>query len=105
MPEYKLQYFQFRGKGEFIRYMFHYKGIPFEDAVIDNKVWPPIKESKIDVNNTKHSIPAAMPMHQLPVLYVDDKFLCQSQAIGDYLGRELGNTHTHPHTYTHAGLS
>ena len=39
MPQYKLYYFDFGGRGEFIRVMFHYAGVPFEDVRFSFPEW------------------------------------------------------------------
>jgi len=76
MVHYKLQYFNLRGRGEFIRLIFHYKGVDFEDEQIPFEQWPKYKPE--------------IPMGIVPTLYVDDKWMCQTGAIGHYLGSTLG---------------
>ncbi|KAI6230030.1 Glutathione S-transferase-1 [Aphelenchoides fujianensis] len=76
MPEFKLHYFDLRARGEPIRLIFAYKGVPFEDVRYNFEEWPSKKES--------------FPFGQLPVLDVDGKRLAQSKAIYRYLGRKFG---------------
>lgn len=47
MPNYKLIYFDLRGRGEFIRMMLHYKNIPFEDEHVTLDKWSEAKNSEL----------------------------------------------------------
>ena len=47
MPNYKLVYFDLRGRGEFIRMMLHYKNISFEEEIITLDKWPEVKNSEL----------------------------------------------------------
>lgn len=76
MPTYKFQYFDGRGRGEIIRYVFHAADKDFEDIRYDFPTWATIKEST--------------PFGQIPVLTVDGKKLAQSGSIARYLAREFG---------------
>jgi hypothetical protein len=49
MVHYKLQYFDVRGRGEHIRYLFAHAGIPFEDVRVQMSEWAAIKPSKLVV--------------------------------------------------------
>ncbi|EDV18919.1 uncharacterized protein TRIADDRAFT_34453 [Trichoplax adhaerens] len=78
MPSYRLTYFEARGRGEIARYLFALADIPYLDIRVNLKKWKKIKgDSKA-------------PFGQLPILEVDDKVLCQSDAIAVYLAREFG---------------
>lgn len=46
MPNYKLLYFNMRGRAEIIRYIFAYLDIKYEDHRIEQADWPKIKPSK-----------------------------------------------------------
>ncbi|XP_047026292.1 uncharacterized protein LOC124634675 [Helicoverpa zea] len=74
MPR-RLQYFDFNGLGEKIRYLLHYTGQEFEDVRHDVTIWPvpEIKET--------------LPFGQFPVYEEDGKVLCQSLAIARYVAR------------------
>jgi glutathione S-transferase len=43
MPQYKLVYFNGRGRAETLRYMLAYAGVEFEDARVTHQYWPTIK--------------------------------------------------------------
>jgi glutathione S-transferase len=43
MPQYKLVYFNGRGRAEALRYMLAYAGVEFEDARVTHQYWPTIK--------------------------------------------------------------
>ncbi|CAK8674278.1 unnamed protein product [Clavelina lepadiformis] len=76
MPNYKLVYFNSKGRAEVVRLMFAEAGIEFEDKRVQEEDWPQLKPT--------------MPFGQLPVLYIDDKPpLPQSGAIERYVAREL----------------
>jgi len=75
MTKYKLVYFNVRGRGEFIRLILNYKGVAFENVEIAPADWPQLK--------------ASMPLGQVPVLYVDERAIAQTAAIGHYLGETL----------------
>ncbi|KAK8733564.1 hypothetical protein OTU49_006359 [Cherax quadricarinatus] len=76
MPEYKLIYFNARGRAELARWIFAYGGIPYTDERIEKADWPDKKKS--------------IPGGKLPVLMVDDKPLPQSLAIARYLAKQAG---------------
>jgi len=76
MPHYKLNYFAGRGRGEGIRFLFAYAGVPFEDNRVAKEDWPALKPK--------------IPSGQLPALEVDGKYLTQSMTIARYLAREFG---------------
>lgn len=76
MPEIKLTYFDFHGRGEPARLAMFMGGIEFEDRRISFADWPAVK--------------AEMPFHAVPVLEVDGKTLTQSNAINRYVGKLAG---------------
>ncbi|XP_023374168.1 hematopoietic prostaglandin D synthase [Otolemur garnettii] len=71
MPNYKLTYFNMRGRAEIIRYIFAYLDIAYEDHRIERADWPKIKST--------------LPFHKIPILEVDGLILHQSLAIARYL--------------------
>ncbi|KAK7076172.1 hypothetical protein SK128_007052 [Halocaridina rubra] len=73
MPDYKLVYFNARGRAELIRWIFTYADIPFTDERIEMSDWP----------GRKSSIPGG----KLPVLMVDGEALPQSLSIARYAAR------------------
>jgi glutathione S-transferase len=75
-PKYVLHYFDLRGRGEPLRWIFHYAGQEFEDHRIDPSQWATVKTTT--------------PQGQLPYLEIDDKQLPESMAIGRYLARQFG---------------
>jgi glutathione S-transferase len=75
-PNYKLVYFDFRGKGEPLRWIFAYAGVKFDDHRINYQDWPSLK--------------ASLPFPLLPYLEVDGKLLPQSGAIARYLAKQYG---------------
>lgn len=76
MPNYKLIYFNGRGRMEPVRLMFALKGEKYEDFRIERADWPKYKEQ--------------MPFGQVPVLEVDGKKLSQSNAIYQYIAKQFG---------------
>ncbi|KAG8511626.1 Hematopoietic prostaglandin D synthase, partial [Galemys pyrenaicus] len=74
MPYYKLTYFNMRGRGEIIRYIFAYLDIKYEDHRIEQADWPEIK--------------SAIPFGKIPILEVDGLILHQSLAIARYLAKK-----------------
>ena len=46
---YKLLYFPFRGRGEFIRLAFIIAGVEFEDCRIDNETWATLKAGEFKI--------------------------------------------------------
>jgi hypothetical protein len=50
MVQYKLYYFNVRGRGELARLIMHAAGVPFEDFRFERDVWPTIKPSNIFLN-------------------------------------------------------
>lgn len=69
---YKMTYFDIRGRGEFLRFMFSYAGRPFVDDRVKAEDWPALKPKQ--------------PFGQLPVLEIKRgskvTVIAQSQAIG-----------------------
>ncbi|KAK7864593.1 hypothetical protein R5R35_003184 [Gryllus longicercus] len=75
-PQYKFTYFDFRALGEFIRFLFKYGDIDFEDNRLDPNEWPKLKPS--------------YPNGKLPLLEFDGKTLNQSTAIGRFIAKKIG---------------
>ncbi|XP_073446056.1 hematopoietic prostaglandin D synthase [Dendrobates tinctorius] len=78
MSNYKLTYFNFRGRAEIIRYLLAYTNTEFEDHRIDYKDWPAQKDE--------------YPFGKLPVLEIDGIVYYQSLAIGRFLAKKAGLT-------------
>ncbi|NXN95298.1 HPGDS synthase, partial [Rhinopomastus cyanomelas] len=76
MPQYKLTYFNLRGRAEISRYLFAYSGKKYEDHRIEIADWPKIKPT--------------IPFGKVPILEVDGVVIHQSLAIARYLARESG---------------
>lgn len=75
-PQYKLIYFNARGRAEHIRFIFAYAGIDYEDERIPREKWPEMKRK--------------MPFGMLPVLEIDGKLVGQSNAVARHLARQHG---------------
>ncbi|XP_042557623.1 hematopoietic prostaglandin D synthase [Dipodomys spectabilis] len=71
MPNYKLIYFNMRGRAEIIRYIFAYLDIKYEDHRIELADWPKVKST--------------LPFGKIPVLEVNGHTLHQSLAIARFL--------------------
>lgn len=84
--QYKLVYFDFRGLGEAIRYIFAYVGVDFEDERIPFKPEDGIPSKQKEWLAKKK---ADTPFHQIPVLEVDGKMICHSNTIARFLGRRF----------------
>jgi len=78
MAQYKLTYFQLRGKAEAIRMTFSVAGVEFEDVRVSIDEW---------VSKLKHS--GISPSGVLPVLEFDGKVLTESKAILSYVAKEF----------------
>ncbi|KYO38018.1 hematopoietic prostaglandin D synthase isoform A [Alligator mississippiensis] len=76
MSHYKLTYFNLRGRGEIIRYLFAYSGIKYEDYRIEWADWSSIKPT--------------IPFGKVPILEIDGVIIHQSLAIARYLAKENG---------------
>ncbi|XP_046646250.1 glutathione S-transferase 1-like [Daphnia pulicaria] len=75
MSNYKLIYFNVRGRAELSRLILSCANVPFEDYRIEHSDWPAIKQD--------------MPFKQIPVLQVDGvNLLAQSNTIARYLARQ-----------------
>lgn len=98
MVQYKLDYFPARGRGEFIRYIFAYADVPYEDNTISFDAWRNGEKQSKNIFETCHSSITLLfhrfisncelieiPFGVIPRLLVDDKSLNQSMAIGLYL--------------------
>ncbi|XP_067009305.2 glutathione S-transferase [Anabrus simplex] len=76
-PKYKLTYFNARGRGEPIRFLFLYGGIEFEDIRIEEEDWwSKVKEST--------------PYGLLPYIDIDGKRITQAVAITRYVAKLVG---------------
>jgi glutathione S-transferase len=75
-PNYKLVYFDARGRAEPTRWIFAYAGIKYDDHRINRPDWPALK--------------ASTPFGQVPYLEVDGKALPQSLTIARYVARQHG---------------
>jgi len=74
-PNYKLTYFNGRGRGEIIRLVLTAAGVPFTDNRLSFEEFAKIKST--------------LPFNQVPVFEIDNKVtLCQSLTIGRYLARK-----------------
>ncbi|KAG5667803.1 hypothetical protein PVAND_015772 [Polypedilum vanderplanki] len=78
MTKYKLTYFNFVALGEPIRFLLSYGGVDFEDNRIEWKDWPEIKPTT--------------PLHQVPILQIDNEVLYQTIPICRYLGAKFNLT-------------
>ncbi|XP_067684450.1 probable glutathione S-transferase 7 [Haliotis asinina] len=76
MTQYKLIYFDVRGRGELSRLLFALSGQEYEDVRIKMENWPAQKGNYI--------------FSRLPVLEVDGKQYGQSMAIASFLARRFG---------------
>lgn len=76
MPTYKLTYFDITGLGEFIRYLFSYGKIEFEERRLSQAEWAEIKPTK--------------QWGKMPLLEIDGIEYHQSLAIGRYLAHIVG---------------
>ena len=75
-PALRLQYFNIEGPAEKIRLTLSIAKIPFRDDRVAFEDWPSVKPTT--------------PYGQLPVMYVDDEAMAQSDAILRYCGRLAG---------------
>ncbi|KAK6173486.1 hypothetical protein SNE40_016927 [Patella caerulea] len=76
MPKYLLHYFDMKGRGEIIRFLFAAGGVQYEENVVQLPDWP-----------------AQKPNHALgllPVLEIDGKPFPESISISRYLAAEFG---------------
>ncbi|ESO99822.1 hypothetical protein LOTGIDRAFT_238691 [Lottia gigantea] len=76
MPNYKVHYFDSRGRAEIARILLTAAGQPFEDVRYTKEQWAEFKPKT--------------PFGQLPCLEVDGKLYGQSNAINSYLARQFG---------------
>ncbi|CAF0722318.1 unnamed protein product, partial [Didymodactylos carnosus] len=74
MPNYKLYYFNGRGRAEVTRLIFAAVGQTFEDIRIEKKDWPIMKYQT--------------PLGTLPILHVDNTIIVQSKAIARYAAQQ-----------------
>ena len=73
MSSYKLIYFNAKGRGEIIRYIFAQAGVKYEDNRVTKEEWPELKP------NTPYGV--------LPILEVDGKQLAGGLVIAQYLAQ------------------
>jgi len=86
MSEYKLHYFNIRGKAELVRLVFAAAGQDYQDLRYKSPMSP-------DPNITlewSDEAKAATPLGQMPVLEVDGQKFCQQSAISRFLAKRFG---------------
>lgn len=76
MPNYKLTYFDARGRAETIRFILAAAGAKYEDHRLKGESWPEIKPT--------------MPFGTVPILEVNGKVIPQSNTICRFLAKEMG---------------
>ncbi|KAK7076171.1 hypothetical protein SK128_007051 [Halocaridina rubra] len=76
MPEYKLIYFDAKGRAELIRWIFAYGKIPYTDERININDWPAIKPT--------------IYSNKVPVLMIDGTPYNESLAIARYFAKKVG---------------
>ncbi|XP_050728153.1 hematopoietic prostaglandin D synthase-like [Eriocheir sinensis] len=76
MPEYKLIYFNARGRAELTRWIFAYGDIAYTDERFEMSDWPAKKQT--------------VPGGRVPVLMVDGQSILQSLTIARYAARQAG---------------
>eukprot|EP00731_Ephydatia_muelleri_P034236 Em0051g28a len=76
MPQYKLIYFNLRGRAEYIRLIFAQADVQYKDERIKMEDWPSLKPKT--------------PFGMLPVLEMDGKMLGGSQVIARYIAEKHG---------------
>lgn len=74
MTDYKLTYFNIRGRAEIIRLSLAQAGVTYEDNRITKEQWQALKPNA--------------PFGQIPTLEFDGKSYCQSNAISRYLAKK-----------------
>ena len=88
IPDITLRYFDCRGRGQFARYYFGYRDIPFVDERVplsaDFNAWQEIRDDR--------SI--AGPFHKLPVLHWGDRVIGETMVIKAFLHDILGDAKT-----------
>ncbi|XP_022110404.1 glutathione S-transferase-like isoform X2 [Acanthaster planci] len=78
MSQYRVLYFNIKGKAQLIRLLLHDQGIAFTDDVIDKKDWPAMKPT------------LNLAFGQMPAFWDGDFQLVQTGAILRYLSRKHG---------------
>jgi len=78
MPNYKLYYYNMRGRAEPTRLLFKVAEVDFEDKRLAFEEWAEMKSA------------GKAPFDQLPLLEVDGKMLAQSIAIARFVANEVG---------------
>ena len=76
MPQYKLTYFNVRGRAELIRLILAQAGVPYEDKRIVGEDWPKLKPQT--------------PFGSMPILEVDGKVLAGSVPLARFLAERHG---------------
>lgn len=76
MPSHEVVYFDFTGRAEPIRILFHIAGVDFEDTRFKGADWPTIKPTT--------------PLGQVPVVKIDGNQYCQSIALARYAAKLAG---------------
>ena len=78
MSDITLHYFPLHGRGECIRMVFNYHGVPFNDHLIQFQEWPQVKMSGL------------AEFGQLPVLEIDGERMIQSKSVVRYVCQKYG---------------